>query len=98
MPRAHSSPTATARRGAPRPRPRGDCVTGTAPPITDTAPQWIDAVSKIFPVRHLVDAFLGAFYGPPNFAFSWTDVLVVAAWGVLGLALAIRFFSWEPRR
>jgi hypothetical protein len=25
-------------------------------------------------------------------------VLVVAAWGVAGLALALRFFSWEPRR
>jgi hypothetical protein len=29
-------------------------------------------------------------------AFHWTDVLVVAAWGVAGLALALRFFSWEP--
>ena len=26
-----------------------------------------------------------------------TDVIVVAAWGVAGLVLAIRFFSWEPR-
>ena len=26
-----------------------------------------------------------------------SDVGVVAAWGVVGLALAIRFFSWEPR-
>jgi len=24
-------------------------------------------------------------------------VLVVAAWGLAGLLLAIRFFSWEPR-
>jgi len=30
-------------------------------------------------------------------AFSWTDVLVVAAWGLAGMLLAIRFFSWEPR-
>ena len=30
-------------------------------------------------------------------AFSWTDVLIVAAWGLAGLLLAIRFFSWEPR-
>jgi hypothetical protein len=36
-------------------------------------------------------AFLGA-------AFSWTDVLVVAAWGAAGVVLAIRFFSWEPRQ
>jgi len=25
-------------------------------------------------------------------------VLVVAAWGVAGLLLAMRFFSWEPRK
>lgn len=36
-------------------------------------------------------AFLGT-------AFTWTDVLVVAAWGVGGLLAAVRFFSWEPRQ
>jgi ABC-2 type transport system permease protein len=30
-------------------------------------------------------------------AFRWTNVLVVAAWGLGGLLLAVRFFSWEPR-
>jgi ABC-2 type transport system permease protein len=73
-------------------------ISGIFFPITDSAPQWIDTVSKVFPVRHLVDAFLGAFYGPPTFDFSWMDVLIVAAWGVVGLIIAIRFFSWEPRR
>jgi hypothetical protein len=34
------------------------------------------------------------FIGTP---FDWTDVVVVAAWGVVGLVLAIQFFSWEPR-
>jgi ABC-2 type transport system permease protein len=73
-------------------------ISGIFFPITDDAPQWITTVSEIFPVRHLVDAFLGAFYGPPTFGFSWTDVLLLGAWGVVGLALAVRFFSWEPRR
>ena len=26
------------------------------------------------------------------------DVLIVAAWGLAGLLLAVRFFSWEPRK
>lgn len=73
-------------------------ISGIFFPITDDAPQWIETVSDIFPVRHLVNAFLGAFYGAPTFRFSWTDVLLVGAWGVVGLALAVRFFSWEPRR
>jgi hypothetical protein len=33
------------------------------------------------------------FLGTP---FHWGDVLIVAAWGVAGLLLAIRYFSWEP--
>jgi ABC-2 type transport system permease protein len=64
----------------------------------DDAPQWIETLSEIFPVKHLVDAYLGAFYGEPFFDFSWVDVGILATWGVAGLLLAIRFFSWEPRR
>ena len=33
----------------------------------------------------------------PRYDLHWTDVLVVAAWGVGGLLLAVRFFRWEPR-
>ncbi|HEX5626439.1 MAG TPA: ABC transporter permease [Actinomycetota bacterium] len=72
-------------------------ISGIFFPVGPDAPQWIETLSDVFPVRHLVDAFLGSFYGPPLFDFSWADVGVVAAWGVVGLALAIRFFSWEPR-
>jgi ABC-2 type transport system ATP-binding protein len=28
---------------------------------------------------------------------SWADVIIVAAWGLVGLLASIRFFSWEPR-
>ena len=38
------------------------------------------------------------YYGRPFFDFSWVDVGILAAWGVVGLMLAVRFFSWEPRR
>ena len=56
-------------------------ISGIFFPAGPDAPQWIETLSDIFPVRHLVDAFLGSFYGPPLFAFSWVDVGVVAAWG-----------------
>jgi ABC-2 type transport system permease protein len=29
--------------------------------------------------------------------FDWTDVLIVAAWGLAGLVVAIRHFKWDPR-
>jgi ABC-2 type transport system permease protein len=66
-------------------------------PITDEAPAWISAVGGIFPFKHFADAMRAAFFGAP-FRFNWVDVAVVAAWGIAGLLVAVRFFSWEPRR
>jgi ABC-2 type transport system permease protein len=57
-------------------------------------PAWILWIARIFPVRHFAAGMQAGFIGT---AFSWTDVLIVAAWGLAGLLLAIRFFSWEPR-
>jgi ABC-2 type transport system permease protein len=61
----------------------------------NTTPSWILWVARVFPVRHFVLSMQAGFLGTP---FKWTDVLVVAAWGVAGMLLAIRFFSWEPRQ
>jgi ABC-2 type transport system permease protein len=72
-------------------------ISGVFIPIGDNVPQWVNVVGKIFPVRHLVEAYLGAYYGTP-FTFAWKDVAIVAAWGVAGLIIAARRFSWEPRR
>jgi ABC-2 type transport system permease protein len=61
----------------------------------NTTPSWILWVARVFPVRHFVLSMQAGFLGTP---FKWTDILVVAAWGVAGMLLAIRFFSWEPRQ
>jgi ABC-2 type transport system permease protein len=61
----------------------------------NSTPDWILWVARVFPVRHFAVSMQAGFLGT---AFSWTDVLVVAAWGVAGLLLAVRFFSWEPRQ
>ncbi len=61
----------------------------------DTTPSWILWVARVFPVRHFALGMQAGFLGT---AFSWTDVIIVAAWGIAGLLLAIRFFSWEPRK
>jgi ABC-2 type transport system permease protein len=59
----------------------------------NTTPAWILWVARIFPVRHFAVAMQAGFLG---IAFHWTDVLVVAIWGIAGLALAVRYFTWEP--
>lgn len=69
-------------------------LSGVFIPLGDNAPTWITWTSKVFPVRHFADGMQAAFLGTP---FHWTDVLVVGAWGLAGLLLAVRFFSWEPR-
>jgi ABC-2 type transport system permease protein len=72
-------------------------LSGTFFPISVDSPAWVKQVGRIFPVKHFTDAMLAGFYGKP-FTFEWSDVLVIAVWGLAGLALAARFFSWEPRK
>jgi ABC-2 type transport system permease protein len=69
-------------------------LSGVFIPFGDRAPTWIVWTARIFPVKHFADGLQAGYLGNP---FSWTDVLVVAIWGLGGLLLAVRYFSWEPR-
>jgi ABC-2 type transport system permease protein len=69
-------------------------LSGIFIPFGSNTPAWILWIARIFPVKHFADGMQAGFIGT---AFDWTDVLVVAAWGVAGLLIAMRFFSWEPR-
>jgi ABC-2 type transport system permease protein len=69
-------------------------LSGIFIPIGDGAPAWLTWAARIFPVKHFSDGIQAGFIGT---AFYWNDVLIVAAWGLAGLLLAVRFFSWEPR-
>jgi ABC-2 type transport system permease protein len=61
-------------------------------------PQWLVDVADVFPVRHLAAALLTA-YNPhtTGSGFAWGDLAIVVAWGVGGLVIALRRFSWLPR-
>jgi len=62
------------------------------------APAWINTVSEIFPIRHFADALMGI-WNPltSGSGFYWGDLAVIAAWGVCGVLVAMRTFTWEPR-
>jgi len=62
-----------------------------------TLPSWLVGVADVFPVRHLAAALLTA-YNPHTHGagFAWTDLAILAAWGVAGLVIAVRRFSWAP--
>ena len=66
-------------------------------PIEDP-PAWLETVGDIFPLKHFVRAFQDAFSPfATDLGFRWGHLAVMAAWGVGGLVLALRFFTWEPR-
>jgi ABC-2 type transport system permease protein len=81
-------------------------ISGVFIPLTDKAPAWITTVGTIFPVKHFAEAMRAGYLGNVTlqgtgiraFPFDWSDLAVVAAWGLAGLVLASRFFSWEPRK
>jgi ABC-2 type transport system permease protein len=61
------------------------------------APQWLNSLASMFPLRHLVDAFSATF--SPHTTGSGLaprHLIVLVAWGVAGAAIAVRRFRWEP--
>jgi ABC-2 type transport system permease protein len=67
-------------------------------PLQDP-PAWVELIGDIFPIKPFAEALQASFnpYAEGN-GFEWDNLAVVAAWGILGLVLSLRFFSWEPRR
>jgi len=61
-------------------------------------PAWLADIGKVFPVEPLVTALLAA-YNPhtAGSGFRWADLGIMAIWGVAGLIVAVRRFSWLPR-
>jgi ABC-2 type transport system permease protein len=69
-------------------------LSGIFIPFGNSTPSWILWIARIFPIRHFANAMQAGFLGT---SFHWTDTLIVGVWGLGGLLLAARYFSWEPR-
>jgi ABC-2 type transport system permease protein len=62
----------------------------------DGAPDWVRAVANVFPLYHIVRAFTACFSPfTQGSGFAFRDLAVIAAWGAVGLAVAVRRFHWE---
>ena len=59
-------------------------------------PSGILHFASVFPLRPLFECFFAAWV-PSAASFDWGHLAVVAAWGVGGLAIALRTFRWTPR-
>ena len=63
----------------------------------DDAPGWMTTVGDLFPLRPFVVAIqdsFNPFVEAP--AIDWGRIAFVALWGVAGLAVAVKRFTWEP--
>ena len=60
-------------------------------------PHWLRDVAKVFPVQHLAAGLRHAFDPATRGAgIGWSDLGVLALWGAVGLAVALRRFVWTP--
>jgi ABC-2 type transport system permease protein len=60
-------------------------------------PTWLRDVAEVFPVQHLADGLHHAF--DPTMhgtGFVWSDIGVLLLWAAIGLAVALRRFTWTP--
>lgn len=65
-------------------------------PLEDP-PRWLELMGDIFPLKPFVVAFQAAFNPFTEApAFRWSELAVVAIWGVVGAVVAVRKFNWEP--
>jgi ABC-2 type transport system permease protein len=62
---------------------------------TLTLPGWLSRGLGVFPVKALVDVLRAGYASGPR-PFPAADVAVLAAWTLLGIILARRFFRWQP--
>jgi ABC-2 type transport system permease protein len=65
---------------------------------TTLLPHWLLNVASVFPVHPFQQALLAA-YNPfvHGTGLAGHDLLIVAAWGIAGLLVAIRRFRWAPQ-
>jgi ABC-2 type transport system permease protein len=65
---------------------------------TDQLSKTLQDIADVFPVAHLNKALFKAFDpATTGTGIAGTDLLIVVAWGVAGLVIALWRFSWSPR-
>jgi ABC-2 type transport system permease protein len=61
-------------------------------------PPWLEHVARFFPVQHLSHGLHHAFAPTTTgIGIVWNDIIVLVIWGVVGLVVALRRFSWLPK-
>jgi ABC-2 type transport system permease protein len=61
-------------------------------------PAFLKGIADALPLAHLIDGLSAAMVTGRGIGDEWSALGVLLVWTVLGVALAIRGFSWEQRR
>ncbi len=64
---------------------------------TDEYPAFLEAIADVLPLTYFVDVVNGIYLEGDSLFSDLRALAVVSAWGVAGLAVAARRFSWMPR-
>jgi ABC-2 type transport system permease protein len=59
-------------------------------------PRALRAIGDVLPLKYMLDAVNAIYLQGQNLWDKPTDVAVLAGWGALGMAIALRKFRWEP--
>jgi ABC-2 type transport system permease protein len=71
-------------------------ISGNFFPV-NKAPAALTTIAGLFPVRHFNTAMWTVFDPrTTGMGFQWTDIAVIALWGVAGLLIAAKYFRWKP--
>jgi ABC-2 type transport system permease protein len=63
---------------------------------TDDYPAFLRAIAEVLPLKYMIDLVGRVYLDEKPVWTGGAAIAVVAAWGVAGLAVALRRFRWEP--
>lgn len=61
----------------------------------NAGPEWMGVVGSLFPLKHFQNGLATA-WASDGTDMPWFNILVLAVWGAVAAALAVRLFRWEP--
>ncbi|MDQ3044132.1 MAG: ABC transporter permease [Chloroflexota bacterium] len=61
----------------------------------ENAPGWLQPLTRLLPLRYLVDALRGPMTQSAGLSQIWLDLLILVATFAVAMAFALRFFRWD---
>lgn len=63
----------------------------------DSGPAWLTPITKVLPLRYLVDALREVMTRGKGLETIWMDWVILGATALIAVLIAVRFFRWDAR-